>query len=221
MIVAVTGGKGGVGKSTVAFNLGAILDAVVVDADLDMADLPVGGGPTLHDVLADRADPLAAVDESGAVALLPSGRSLAGARGADPTRIGPVFDALYRAYGAVIVDCPAGLRSDVGLPLLAAEACVLVTRPTRAALADAVRARSLATTLDAGVAAAVLNRAGDVSPEQVAGVLGAPTTAIPDSRPLATAQAAGRPVTADAPTSTAADRLATVADRVHSATNAR
>ena len=88
MILAVTAGKGGVGKSTVAYNLGAELDAVVIDADLGMADLPTTHGPDLHDVLADRATPLEAVREEGPVDLLPCGRSLAGARAADPAGAG-------------------------------------------------------------------------------------------------------------------------------------
>ncbi|MFW5973812.1 MAG: P-loop NTPase, partial [Natrialbaceae archaeon] len=73
MILAVTAGKGGVGKSTVAYNLGAELDAVVVDADLGMADLPGSRGPDLHDVLAGRASPLEAVREAGPVPILPCG----------------------------------------------------------------------------------------------------------------------------------------------------
>ena len=144
MILAVVGGKGGVGKSTVAYNLGAALDAVVVDADLAMADLPTGRGPDLHGVLAGRAEPVEAVRESGPVALLPCGRSLAGARACEPTALVAAVEAVRDEYGRVVVDCPAGLSSDAGLPLLAADACVLVTRPTEAALAAAMRARELA-----------------------------------------------------------------------------
>ncbi|MEF8821901.1 MAG: P-loop NTPase, partial [Halovenus sp.] len=77
MILTVTAGKGGVGKSTVAYNLAAELDAVVVDADLGMADLPTSRGPDLHDVLAGRASATEAVREGGPVKLLPCGRSLA------------------------------------------------------------------------------------------------------------------------------------------------
>jgi septum site-determining protein MinD len=221
MIVAVTGGKGGVGKSTVALNLGAALDAVVVDADLDMADLPAGRGPDLHDVLADRASPHEAVREAGAVPLVPCGRTLAGARAADPTALDAVLVRLERTYGVVVIDCPAGLRSDAGIPLLVAEACVVVTRPTRAALSDAVRARELARAVDADLAAVALNRTDRSDARRVAALLGGPTVPIPYSEALAAAQAAGLPVFETAPGSTAAARLADLGDRVHSASSAR
>ena len=218
MILAVVGGKGGVGKSTVAYNLGAALEAVVVDADLSMADLPAGRGPDLHDVLAGRANPVEAVREGGPVALLPCGRSLAGARACDPTVLVETVEAVAAAYGAVVVDCPAGLSGDVGLGLLAADACVLVTEPTPAALGDAFRARALARELDAGLAAIALNRASQDAPtDLVARELGGPVTVVPESAAVPAAQAAGVPVADYAPDDAAGEALADLASRVERA----
>lgn len=201
MKLAVTGGKGGVGKSTVAYNLGAELDGVVVDGDLGMADLPARHGPDLHDVLAGRATPLEAVSEEGPVALLPCGRSLAGSRNADPTALVEAVAAVERQYGTVVIDSPAGLRSDVGLALLASDACLLVTRPTRPAVADALRARELARAVDTPLARVVLNRvdpqrrsASDTRTERLATTLDGPVTEIPDSSAVRRAQRSGLPV---------------------------
>lgn len=210
MRLAVTGGKGGVGKSTVAYNLGAELDAVVVDGDLGMADLPERRGPDLHDVLAGRASPLEAVSEAGPVALLPCGRSLAAARGADPTALVETVDAVERHYGTVVVDSPAGLRCDAGLALLAAEACVLVTRPSRSAIADALRARELARAVGTPLARVVLNRVDPDGPvpdarvERLSTALEGPVTQVPDSPVVSRAQRAGMPVRAVDPESSAA-----------------
>jgi septum site-determining protein MinD len=218
MILAVVGGKGGVGKSTVAYNLGAELDAVVVDADLAMADLPAGRGPDLHDVLAGRADPVEAVREEGPVDLLPCGRSLAGARACEPTELVAAVEAVRDAYGRVVVDCPAGMCGDVGLGLLVADACVLVTEPAPSALGDALRARALARELDAGLAAIVLNRASEASPtDLIARELGGPVTTVPESAAVADAQAAGVPVGAHRPNATAAEALADLAETVERA----
>jgi septum site-determining protein MinD len=216
MIVAVTAGKGGVGKSTVALNLAAALDAVAVDADLSMADLPAGRGPDLHDVLAGRADPIEAVHEGGPVALLPCGRSLAGARATDPEALADTLSRVDRRYGGVVVDCPAGLRSDAGLPLLAADCCVVVTRPTAAALADALRVREFARTVETPLVRVVLNRFVSGDTDRIADTLGAPVLTLPESDALARAQRTGHPVAARHPESPAAETFERLADAVHS-----
>ncbi|MGQ3411039.1 MinD/ParA family ATP-binding protein [Natrinema sp. LN54] len=217
MIVAVSGGKGGVGKSTVSLNLGRELDAVVVDGDLTTADLPRGHGPDLHDVLAGRADPLEAIDRHQAVRFLPAGRTLAGARAADVTTLPRVLERIERECGRVVVDCPAGLARDVGHQIESAQMTVLVTTPTEPALADALRTRRLAIDLETPVAAVVLNRADaavDRLADRVERTFGAPAIGIEERSAVADAQRRWRAVRDIYPNCGAVDAIRTVARRI-------
>jgi septum site-determining protein MinD len=101
------------------------------------------------------------------------------------------------------------------MPLLAADACVLVATPTAVALPDVLRTRALARELDAGIAAVALNRVGDAPPvDRVRRALGAPVVPVPESESLARAQAAGHPVASVEPDADATWAFRALADAV-------
>ncbi|MEY7850241.1 MinD/ParA family protein [Natrarchaeobius sp. A-rgal3] len=197
MIVAVAGGKGGVGKSTVTLNLARELEGVAVDADLSTADLPGGDGPGLHEVLAGRADPIDAVERVGSVRILSCGRTLAGARAADVSELERVLDRIEREYAHVVVDCPAGLARDVGTVLHCADVTVLVTTPEKSALTDAFRTRELAFDLESPVATVVLNRSSAESEritDRVEATFQAPVTVLAERSSIEDARRVEKPV---------------------------
>ncbi|AHF98422.1 chromosome partitioning protein ParA [Halostagnicola larsenii XH-48] len=216
MIVAVSGGKGGVGKSTMALNLGAELDAVVVDGDLAMADIPHGRGPDLHDVLTGRADPIEAVRTIEGTRVLPCGRSLAGARAADLGRFEDIIDTVEREFGRVVIDCPAGLASDVGVQLHVSDLVVLVTTDTDEAITDALRTKRLALEVEAPIGAVVLNRAtvGVDRKRAIERALGAPVTVVPSAQVVHEARANGLPVRETDSGSIATERIQRLAETV-------
>ncbi len=149
-IVAVTSGKGGVGKTFVAANLAAALArlgerVLVLDADLGLANLDVVLNlvprTTLHDVFSGRAELEDAVTPApGGFSVLLAGSGLveysrltAGVR----DRLVEVIETMAPRYDRILIDTGAGI-SDVVLHAvsLAAEVLVVVTsEPT--AMTDA------------------------------------------------------------------------------------
>lgn len=219
MIVAVAGGKGGVGKTTVSLNLGASLDGVVVDGDLAAADLPHKRGPGIHDVLAGIADPVGAVQTVGSVDVLSCGQELEGARAADLDRFQEAVSQIERMCGTVVIDCPAGLARDIGTYLDAADVVVLVTTPDPLARGDVARTKALAVDLGTPIACVALNtvtRYVEATEECTAAVestLGVNVVTVPFDPLVGQAQEAGKPVVDVDPESPAAsqfERLATV-----------
>lgn len=161
-MLAVAGGKGGVGKTTVALGVARALaragcDPLVVDADRDMPDLAARAGTPAAPGVGAVADgtPVSAathvVDGTG-VRVLPL------APGTDDDSLRAALARTHARDGPVLVDCPAGAGRDAARPLRAADRALVVTTPTPASLRDAAKTAAMARALDAGVAGAVLTR---------------------------------------------------------------
>jgi flagellar biosynthesis protein FlhG len=146
-VVAVTGGKGGVGKSTVALNLavlrGAQGRALALDGDLGMADLNLllGVAPerSLLDLLHGTAVEEILVEAHG-IHLLPALNGsflLANLRGPARAQLLGTLAGLTGRFDHVVIDTAAGI-GEIGVALAAAATeVIVVTSAEPLAIADA------------------------------------------------------------------------------------
>lgn len=154
-MLAIAGGKGGVGKTTTALGVGRALarsgrDPVVVDADVDMPDLGLLAGVDREpstDRLADGAPIERAVQRSPAfsgLGVVPAG---------SPETLAAALRRLEAWHGPVLVDCPAGASRAVARALRRCDRAVLVTTDTPEALEDTAKTAAVAEVLEAPPAA--------------------------------------------------------------------
>ncbi|MGM0398059.1 MAG: P-loop NTPase [Halobacteriota archaeon] len=226
--LAIASGKGGVGKTTTAVNLGAAfadrgLDVAIVDFDLGMANLGAFVGltdpeATIHDVLRGNASIEAACHEGGGLTIVPGATDLDSFASLDTAAIEDVVATLKGDFDVVLLDAGAGLSHEVGVTLSAADGAVLVTTAELASLTDAAKTGELVDRLDVPVVGAVFTRTGDGSFDDVEGIataLGttdAVTVSVPYDRAVHRSIRGGVPVVMsapEAPASKAYDRLAT------------
>jgi septum site-determining protein MinD len=177
-VLAVVGTKGGVGTTTTAVNLAAALDtagvdAVVVDADLELPDvaayLGVTHRPTVHAVLAGVATveeavvPGREVPGAASMAVLPGRRDLRAYRAADPRELETVLERLRTVYDVVVVDTPAGLDDRTGVGPWLADGTVLVTTADGVAVGDANPVTDLVAAVDGTVTGVVVTDTTDAA----------------------------------------------------------
>ena len=152
-IIAITSGKGGVGKTFVSANLAAALTrrgqrVLVLDADLGLANLDVvlnlHPKVTLHDVFTGKA-PL-----QDAIVQAPGGFSvlLAGSGMVEYSRLTPevrnqflgVIETIAPNYDVVLLDTGAGISDVVLFSVSLASEVLIVATPEPTSLTDAYAA---------------------------------------------------------------------------------
>ena len=132
-MLAIAGGKGGCGKTTVALGVGQALGAtpgrsLVVDTDRDMPNLHRRAGvdpaPGLADVTAT-AEPATVAQRATTVEtvdVLPCQNASKGA-------VGNAIDSLAQCDRPVVLDCPAGAGPDAARPIAEAVASAARSSP--------------------------------------------------------------------------------------------
>lgn len=148
--IAVAGGKGGVGKSTVAVNLGMSLsmagrEVMLLDADMGLANVDVMLGLTPSRHIGHLLDGECTLEElllpaPRGLQVVPAGsgtRRLAQLNNGEHAAIIRAFDELARPPEFLLVDTAAGLSDNVTMFAAAASEVIVVVCDEPASLTDA------------------------------------------------------------------------------------
>jgi len=154
-IIVINSGKGGVGKTTTAINLGASLnklgkEVIVMDANLNTPNIGLQlGAPivpiTLNHVLKGKANIEDAIYEhSSGMKIVPSSLSIKELTKFNTRKIPDITKKLSTLCDYVIIDSAAGFGEEVISVLESAGEIIIVTNPEMPAVTDALKAVKVA-----------------------------------------------------------------------------
>tara|TARA_Y100000034_G_C6848545_1_gene384679 strand:+ start:615 stop:1391 length:777 start_codon:yes stop_codon:yes gene_type:complete len=188
-IIVITSGKGGVGKTTTAINLGAAInhfnkDSLIVDGNLSTPNLGVYlGSPevpvNLNHVLLNKADVDEAVyeHESG-IKIIPSSLSITELKKIKPEKIKHFKKDFKKISDYVIIDSAAGLGNEAISTIELADELVIVTNPEIPAITDALKTIKIAEKMKKPVLGVIITKVRkddiEMSPETVKEMLEVP-----------------------------------------------
>lgn len=168
-IIVVTSGKGGVGKTTTAINLGAALNSfgkniLIVDANLttpnvgvilNSPEVPI----SLNHVLQKKADIYEAIYEhSSGIKIIPSSLSVKELKKIKPERLKNITGDLREIADYVIVDSAAGLGLEAKGAIDMAEELIIVTNPEIPCITDALKVVKIAEEMNKPVKGVIVTR---------------------------------------------------------------
>ncbi len=153
MVLVITSGKGGVGKTTTVANIGAALATmgkrvVLLDADIGLRNLDVVMGlenRIVYDIVNVMENKELAVRKAlikdkrvETLFLLPAAQT----RDKDaikPEQMKRLCDELRQEFDYVLIDCPAGIEQGFRNAIAGADSALIVTTPEVSAVRDADR----------------------------------------------------------------------------------
>ncbi|MBT96958.1 septum site-determining protein MinD [Candidatus Pacearchaeota archaeon] len=188
-LIVITSGKGGVGKTTSAINLGAAVNhfgrnVLVVDGNLTTPNVGIHlGSPevpvSLNHVLSEKADLSEAIyeHESG-IKILPSSLSINELKKINPEKMKSLRKDFRKISRYVIIDSAAGLGDEAISVIKMADELILVTNPEMPAITDALKTIKLAEQLKKPVLGVIMTKVKnnniEMQPETVKEMLEVP-----------------------------------------------
>jgi septum site-determining protein MinD len=168
-VYAVISGKGGVGKTTAAINLGTTLnylgeDVTVVDANLSTPNIGIHlGAPivpiNLNHILNNQANLEDAIYEhEDGMKVMPASLSLKDAKKANLKKLPKIIKNLKKITNHILIDCAAGLGREAKSAIKAADEILIVTNPEMSAVTDALKTIKLAQELNKPVKGVIITR---------------------------------------------------------------
>ncbi len=168
-LITVTSGKGGVGKTTTAINLGAALNAfgkevIILDANLTTPNVGLHlGAPlvpiSLNHVLLGKARIVDAIyeHESG-TKIIPSSLSVRELKRLDHGKLKEVGKRLRKMADFVIYDSAAGLGEEALAAMESGDELVIVTNPEIPAVTDALKTSKVIEQMGKSVRGVIVTR---------------------------------------------------------------